>query len=144
MNLLFQNNTDKNNVDLTIELISVSTEERGTSTQSDDKGTSTDERHKEASGLTTKYGLPLRKKEAGFNMDVDVTLKLASKDDDKGVEDKPQSDDDVRIELVKPSKPKLPPPRYQKPEDLNPMEVLEWDQQGVGKLPGSNIKVIIE
>lgn len=55
--------------------------------------------------------------------------------------EKLQLDYDMTIELVKPDKPKPPPPKYQKPEDLNPMEVLEWDQQGVGKLPGSNIKV---
>lgn len=55
--------------------------------------------------------------------------------------EKLQLDYDMTIELVKPDKPKPPLPRYQKPEDLNPMEVLEWDHQGVGKLPGSNIKV---
>lgn len=55
--------------------------------------------------------------------------------------EKMQVDCDMTIEVVKPDKPKIPPPKYQKPEDLNPMEVLEWDHQGVGKLPGSNIKV---
>ncbi|XP_046679851.1 uncharacterized protein LOC124367224 isoform X4 [Homalodisca vitripennis] len=75
----------------------------------------------------------------------DVKIELVKKkqvEDDVKIElmKKKQIDDDVKIELVKPERQKLPPPRYQKPEDLNPMEVLEWDHQGVGKLPGSNIK----
>uniref|UniRef100_A0A1B6K968 SAM domain-containing protein n=2 Tax=Graphocephala atropunctata TaxID=36148 RepID=A0A1B6K968_9HEMI len=76
-------------------------------------------------------------------MEDDVRIELVKRkhvEDDMRIElvKKKLVEDEVRIELVKPQK--LPPPRYQKPEELNPMEVLEWDHQGVGKLPGSNIK----
>lgn len=57
------------------------------------------------------------------------------------ISEKYTTDDDVNIEIVKPERDKDCDKKIEKPEDIDPMEVLEWDHQGVGKLPGSNLKV---
>lgn len=80
--------------------------------------------------------------EDGVLLDGEVTVRrLAMDSEETSFPEKQSSDDDVKIEIVKPENDKrLSPPIAQKPEDLDPMQVIEWDQQGVGKLPGSKIK----
>lgn len=138
---------------MTIERTST-TEEKGTGTgvsinvKLDERGTRSEDEKGKSDVSMTVTPIPAKRgseKDEEVVLDGEVTVfRRLGPDKDETEEnnlEKKQVDDDVKIELVKSERQKLPPPRYQKPEDLNPMEVLEWDHQGVGKLPGSNIKV---
>lgn len=46
-------------------------------------------------------------------------------------------DDEVKIEVIKQEQ----QDKSQSIDDFDPMKVLEWDTKGVGKLPGSDLKV---
>lgn len=140
--------------DITIERTSsVTTYNKATSVnlllRSDEKGTKIEEEISRTDSGVSPCPISLLRgceQDNSLVLDGEVTMRRLGPDRDVAQEKK-QLDDDVKIELVKPKatksweRQKPPPPRYQKPEDLNPMEVLEWDHQGVGKLPGSNIKV---
>ncbi|XP_054273821.1 lethal(3)malignant brain tumor-like protein 3 isoform X2 [Macrosteles quadrilineatus] len=126
-----------------------STEDKGTGTSMtiqriDERSWSEEEKKKSDMSVTVTPFTPRRaseKEDEGQDYDITVScLGPVSVEPEEKKTEKKQMDDEVKIELLKPERQKLPPPRYQKPEDLNPMEVLEWDHQGVGKLPGSNIK----
>lgn len=84
----------------------------------------------------------INNEDEGVLLDGEVTVRrLAMDSEETSFPEKQPCDDDVKIEIIKPENDRsLSPPLTQKPEDLDPMQVIEWDQQGVGKLPGSKIK----
>lgn len=49
-----------------------------------------------------------------------------------------QLDDEVKIEVIKQERDNMITPPV---DDFDAMKVLEWDNKGVGKLPGSDLKV---
>uniref|UniRef100_A0A1B6E440 SAM domain-containing protein n=1 Tax=Clastoptera arizonana TaxID=38151 RepID=A0A1B6E440_9HEMI len=78
-------------------------------------------------------------------LDGEVTVRrlVADNSGDAQISSKQVSVDDFNIEIVKLEKCKEQEKKLDKPvvtEDIDPMKVIQWDQNGIGTLPGSNLR----